>query len=134
MSGYLLDTNVVSELARAHPHLGAVAWLRSAGECFLSVLTVGELRRGVWMLQRHDPRKAARIGGWVDVVAGEYADRILPVDAEVAERWATLPARRTLPVVDALIAATALAHGLTVATRNVKDFADTVVPIVDPFA
>ena len=134
MSEYLLDTNVVSELARAHPHPSAAAWLRSAGEeCFLSVLTVGELRRGVWMLQQHDARKAARIGAWVDEIASEYADRILPVDGEVAQRWATLPARRTLPVIDALIAATALAHGLVVATRNTKDFADTGVLVVDPF-
>ena len=134
MSGYLLDTNVVSELARAHPHAGVAAWLRSAGEeCFLSVLTVGELRRGVWTLQQRDPQKAARIGTWVDGIASEYADRILPVDALAAQRWATLPAQRTLPVVDALIAATALAHDLTVATRNVRDFAGTGVPVVDPF-
>jgi predicted nucleic acid-binding protein len=90
MSGYLLDTNVISELARARPHPDATAWLRSAGDCYLSVLTTGELRRGVWMLQRRDPLKAARIGEWVEMIVSEYADRVLPVDESVAERWATL--------------------------------------------
>ncbi|PZU47854.1 MAG: VapC toxin family PIN domain ribonuclease [Microbacterium sp.] len=133
MTAYLLDTNVVSELIKATPSPTVAAWLMGEPETWLSVLTIGELRRGAHLLRRRDETRAARLDEWITQLAASYGDRILPVDARVTHAWAALPATRTLPVIDALIAATARVHGLTVATRNVSDFADTSVSVVDPF-
>ena len=133
MTAYLLDTNVVSELIKATPSPVVTAWLTAEQDTWLSVLTVGELRRGAHLLRRRDETRAARLDEWIAELAASYGDRILPVDAHVTDAWAALRATRTLPVIDALIAATAHVHGLTVATRNVSDFADTGVTVIDPF-
>lgn len=134
MTNYLLDTNIVSELTRASPHPGMVAWLREAGECYLSVLTIAELSRGAWLLRDRDAARAVRLESWIQELQNEYADRVLAVESHVAAAWARLPNHRTLPAIDSLIAATASAHDLTIVTRNIKDFVDLGVPVLDPFA
>ncbi|WP_251151425.1 type II toxin-antitoxin system VapC family toxin [Cellulosimicrobium sp. Marseille-Q4280] len=132
---YLLDTDVVSELVRSRPHAHVVSWLRGlrTDQLHLSVLTIGEIRAGIERLAPRDPRRANALDAWVRGLEDGYADRLLPVTLDVAARWSTLHATRTLPAVDSLLAATALVHGLTVATRNARDFRDAGVPVVDPF-
>lgn len=132
----LLDTNVLSETRkgeRASP--GVVAWLREQdpSALFVSVLTVGELRRGVARVEhRGDAEQAARLRRWIDQLVERYAGRVLGVDVAVAERWAALGVPDPVPVVDGLLAATALVHGLVVATRNTRDFPE--VETLNPFA
>lgn len=134
-AGYLLDTNVASETRRTRPDERVVSFLTSvdAAKLFISVLTLGELRRGVEMKRQSDPEVAAQIGAWVDGIELTFADRILPVDALVARLWGELSADRKRPVVDTLIAATALVRDLTLVTRNGGDLAGIAVPILDPW-
>ena len=112
-----------------------MAFVRAADatRLFISVLTMGELRKGVAARRRTDPVAAERLGNWVDGIETMFADRILPVDATVARIWGELSARRNLPVIDTLIAATAIASGLTLVTRNTRDVAATGVALVDPW-
>ncbi len=133
---YLLDTNVVSELVRTRPDEQVVAWLGGlrTAQIYLSVLTVGEIRTGVQRLMSRDAARATALETWVHGLEETYGDRILPVTLEIAQRWPVVHAARPLPVVDSLLAATALAHGLTVATRNTRDFVDSGVPVVNPFS
>jgi toxin FitB len=136
VTGYLLDTNVISELRKSAPAGRTVrSWLNSHRDTnmWLSVLVVGELRRGVALRNRRDPGAGAAIGRWLDDVMADFGGRILPITTEVAEAWAELSTPDPLPVVDGLIAATAIVHDLTVATRNVSDFARTRVRLVNPF-
>jgi toxin FitB len=134
-SGYLLDTNVVSETRKTHADSGVIAFLSAAGAStlFVSVLTLGELRKGVAAKRRSDPGAASLLGAWVDGIETTFADRVLPIDVEAGRRWGELSAGRSLPVVDTLIAATAISHDLTLVTRNTRDFAATGVPLVDPW-
>jgi predicted nucleic acid-binding protein len=134
-AGYLLDTNVISETrkTRADPAVMAFLGAADSGRLFLSVLTLGELRKGVAARHRSDAAAAARLGAWVDGIETMFADRVLPVDAAVARLWGELTAGRTLPVIDTLIAATAIASGLTLVTRNTRDVEATGVPLVDPW-
>lgn len=134
MIAYLLDTNVVSELIKSRPDPRAAAWLGSVSDTFISVLTIGELRRGTAALRARDPRRATALDAWIDRLLSEYDDRVLDVTATVATKWARLPRTRTIPVIDSLLAATARVHGLTLATRNLRDVSDLGVPVVDPFA
>jgi predicted nucleic acid-binding protein len=101
---------------------------------FLSVITIGEIAKGVAVRQRTDPVAAATLGRWLNDLRDAYADRILPIDDAVATAWGQLMARRTFPVPDGLIAATARVHNLAVVTRNVADFAGTGVDTVNPWA
>lgn len=136
---WLLDTNVVSELrkigdGKADPNVAAWTEREDASRFFISALTILELERGVLGVRRRDPAQGARLRAWLDsLVRPAFAGRILPVDDAVATRCAHLhvPDRRN--EVDALIAATALVHGLKVATRNVRDFEGLGVPLVDPW-
>lgn len=133
----LLDTNVVSELRkgnRADRHVRT--WFESVNpdELFLSVLVIGELHRGIELVRRRDPPAATALEGWLTAVVRDHDDRILGVTLEIAETWAQFNVPDPLPVVDALLAATAHVHGLTLATRNVKDVARTGVAVVNPFA
>jgi len=133
--GYLLDTNVLSEArkgARANP--AVISWLQThRDDLYLSVLVTGEIRRGIESLRRRDAAAATRLERWLREIETEFSERILPVDAPVADRWGRLLAERTVPTVDGLLAATAIVHGLAVATRNLRDIARTGVPCVDPF-
>jgi predicted nucleic acid-binding protein len=133
--GYLIDTNVISEGRRKRPDPRVMAFMRllEGRDAFISVLALGELRKGLELTRRRDRRAAARLERWVDGVATEYADRTLSVDRDVAEVWGRLEAVRLRSTVDALIAATALVHGLRVVTRNVDDFADIEVPLINPW-
>lgn len=133
---FLLDTNVVSELrkgARADPRVRD--WLASVdGEDLgLSVLVLAEIRLGVLRLRRRDPDAAGHLFAWLTRLERSYEGRTLPVDGHVARIWSELNAERPQPVIDSLLAATALAHGLTLVTRNSADLAGVDIPLLDPF-
>ena len=132
---YLLDTNVISELRRPRPHGALLAWLRelSDADVHLSAVTIGELQAGVEMTRERDPAKAAEIESWLEQVAQTY--NVLPMDAGTFRAWARLMHRRSDDVIeDAMIAATAMVHDLTVVTRNVRDFDRLGVRTLDPFS
>lgn len=132
---YVLDTNVVSELRRTKPHGAVVAWLESVPDAslHLSALTLGEIQSGVERLRASDPAKAEAIERWADQVEQSFA--VLPADSRVFRLQARM--MRSRPdhcYEDALIAATAIVHGMMLVTRNLKDFADYDVRVFDPFA
>jgi toxin FitB len=135
MAGYLLDTNVISETRKTQADAGVLTFLTAADTAglFLSVLTLGELRKGVAARRRIDAVAADRLGIWVDSIETNFADHALPVDMAVARLWGELSAGRSLPVIDTLIAATAIVHRLTLVTRNTRDVELTGVPLVDPW-
>lgn len=140
MSGFLLDTNVISELVRRKPEARVTAWVEATDEMLLhlSVLTLGEIRKGIVSLPNASRRMA--LGAWLDgELAIRFANRILSIDEAVANRWGRLTARaeaagRRLAVIDGLLAATALHHNLTLVTRNTKDVAATGVPVFNPWS
>ncbi len=132
---YLLDTNVVSELRRPRPHGAVVAWLQSVSDAdlYLSAVTLGEIQGGIEMTREQDAAKAAEIEAWADMLANAY--NILPMDANTFRVWARLLHRKSDTLIeDAMIAATATVHSLTVVTRNVRDFSGFGVKLLDPFA
>lgn len=134
---YLIDTNVISELRkgdRADP--AVTSWFADLGdeEVYLSVLTLGEIRKGVESIRRRDPKGAAALESWLGRVSEAHRDRVLPVDRSIAEEWGRMNVPDPLPVVDGLLAATAKVTGLTLATRNAGDIARTGVSFIDPFA
>jgi len=132
---YLLDTNVVSELRKPKPHGGVVAWLESMDDTklFLSAVTLGEIQAGVEITREQAAAKAAEIEGWLELVAASY--NVLPMDAAVFRRWARLMHGKSNTLYeDAMIAATAHVHGLTVVTRNVAYFKSFGVTLLNPFA
>lgn len=137
---YLLDTNVVSELrkvrlGKADRNVAAWAERVDAAELYLSAITIQELEIGVLMAERRDPAQGAVFRAWLDAqVLPVFSGRILAVDTAVAQRSARLHVPDPRPVRDALIAATALVHGMTVVTRNTADFRPTAVPTLDPWA
>lgn len=132
---YLLDTNVVSELRRPRPHGGVLAWLESLDDAqlYLSAVTLGEIQAGIEITREQDPDKAKEIEAWLELVAGAY--NVLPMDVAVFRAWAKLMHGKSDTLYeDAMIAATAKVHGLTVATRNVVDFNVFGVEVFTPFA
>lgn len=134
-SAYLLDTNVVSELRKQRPHGGVLAWLQSVDDTqlYLSAVTLGEIQAGVELTREQDPGKAEEIEAWLALVAGAY--NVLPMDAAIFRAWARLMHRKSETLYeDAMIAATAKVHGLTVATRNVSDFNALGLDVFNPFA
>ena len=133
MTAFLLDTNVISELQKKRPNPLVTTWLTRTPDAFLSVLSIGEMLRGAQRISTRDPIRAKRIEAWVENVRSTYAGHLLEIDEDVADEWAQLPFTRTLPVIDSLLAATALTHSLTIATRNLTDFADLGVPLLNPF-
>jgi predicted nucleic acid-binding protein len=133
---YLLDTNVLSELFKKQPESKVVEWVAAADResLFLSVLTLGEIRKGVEGMEKGS-RKARLIQFLEKDLSAQFGERILAVDAETAETWGVLEARspRPLPTVDALLAATALAHNLTLVTRNTQDFHFQSLKLLNPW-
>ena len=131
---YLLDTCIISEARRKTPQ--AVMWLQKAQSdtLYLSVITIGEVMKGVMMKLRTDPPAAASLLRWLDELRFVYSARILPVDDAVATGWGRLMAERSRPVADTLIAATAKVHNKVLVTRNVADFEGTGVDVIDPWA
>jgi predicted nucleic acid-binding protein len=139
VSGFLLDTNVISELVKVKPEPRVTKWIEATDETllYLSVLTLGEIRKGIASLS-HSRRRAA-LEAWLDHdLALRFSDRILPIDQPVADRWGRIAgsaaARKSpLPVIDGLFAATAQHHNLTLVTRNTRDIATTGVPAFNPW-
>lgn len=131
----LLDTNVLSETRRRNPDTRVTSWLEGLEPetVCISVLTLGELVRGLTLLTRRDPRASRNLQSWIEQIRADYAESLVQVDAAIAEEWGRLSAIRPMQTVDGLIAATASVHGMTLATRNVRDFADTGIALVNPW-
>ena len=130
---YLLDTNILSHARKASTP--AADWLRSTAShlLYLSVITLGEIERGVAMKERSDRKSAENLAAWLQGIRTTYSDRVLPVTDRIAVAWGRLAAQRTRGDADGLIAATALVHELILVTRNTRDFDDTGVKLLDPW-
>lgn len=133
---FLLDTNVISEVRKPAGDPGVKAWLGSIpeAEVYLSVLVVGEIRQGIERLRRRDPKQATIYEIWLATLYHDYADRLIPITADIAEEWGLLNVPDRLPGIDGLMAATARVRGLTLVTRNTTDFARAGVRLLNPFA
>ncbi len=134
---YLLDTNVLSETRKRLPAAGVANWIAATppDRLYVSVLTLGEIEQGIARIRaRGDQSQASILENWLHDVETGFEDRILSVTARVATAWGRQQQARPLPVIDALIAATAQVHGLTVVTRNAREFEQAGVQILDPFA
>jgi predicted nucleic acid-binding protein len=133
---YLIDTCVISELRKPHCDRGVAAWMSGIqpDEVFLSVLTMGEIRRGIELHRPKDAKAAGALERWLLGLESHYAERILPITTAIADRWGRLCLNQPLPVSDGLIAATAFEHKLTVVTRNVADFQRSGVNTLNPFS
>ena len=133
---YSIDTNVIFELRKgAHCDASVAAgWSKvNEDDLWLSALVIGEIRRGIELASKRDPQKALALETWFQEIVTGFDDRILPVDMKVAQEWGRLNAIRPLPVIDALLAATARANDLTFVTRNGKDVAGVGIDIFNPF-
>ena len=134
---YLVDTNIISELRKGERcDLQLAQWFAGVAddEIFLSVLTIGELRKGIDSIQRRDPASASVLNRWFRRIVDSFDDRILEITRSVAEEWGRINVPDPLPVVDGLLAATAKVHGLSVVTRNTKHIARTGVAWANPFS
>ena len=134
---YLIDTNVISEVRKgASCNPNVAAWFETVGDgsLYLSVLVLGEIRRGVERSRAKDPRKARALESWLISISTSYASRILPVDHAVANEWGRMSAARPVSTVDALLAATAKVNRMTLVTRNITDVTDLGADVLDPFA
>ncbi|QIN81522.1 PIN domain-containing protein [Rubrobacter tropicus] len=132
---YLLDTNVIFEARKPRGAERVKRWISSVPveDLYLSVLTLGEVRRGIGLLEGRDPVQAEVYEAWLTTVLRDYADRIIPVDAETAEEWGRMNVPGPVPVVDSLMAATARVRNMTFVTRNTSDVARTGVRLLNPF-
>lgn len=130
-----MDTNVISEARKPRGDDRVKRWISSVPveDLYLSVLTLGEVRRGIGLLEGRDPVQAEVYEAWLATVLRDYADRIMPVDAEVAEEWGSMNVPDPVPVVDSLMAATAKVRNMTFVTRNTSDVARTGAQLLNPF-
>lgn len=136
MSGFLLDTNVLSELRKgSRCDAGVRKWIdqTDGGELFLSVLVLGEVRRGIELIRLRDQAQARALEEWLISISTEFEERILPVDQKVADQWGRLGLQQPLPVLDGFLAATALVHDLVLVSRDDEGFRDTGVRRLNPF-
>ena len=133
---YLLDTCVISELRKPHCDPSVATWMAGIqpDEVFLSVITLGEIRRGIELHRAKDTKAAGALERWLLGLESHYAERILPISSAIAERWGRLCLNQPLPVSDGLIAATGLEHKLTIVTRHVFDFERSGVNTLNPFS
>ena len=136
MVKYLLDTNIISEIRkgpRCHPNLAA--WYSNLEEesLYLSVLVLGEIRKGIEGLRGRDMGKASELDLWLEQLQTNFQSQILPADIAISQEWGHLSSLHTVPVIDGLLAATATAHGLVLVTRNTQDFADLGIQLLNPF-
>jgi predicted nucleic acid-binding protein len=139
MTGFLLDTNCISEAVRLKPDARVTAWIEAAEESllYLSVLTLGEIRKGLAALPQG--KRRSRLETWLEAeLQARFSGRILSIDAAVADRWGLLAAVakikcKPLSAIDGLLAATAIHHNLTIVSRNVGDFTSVQVPVVNPW-
>ena len=137
MSGFLLDTNILSELRKAgRGDAGVRDWIQNADaeELFVSVIVLGEIRRGIERIRGHDQNQARALEKWLHGLTTRFADRILAVDELVADQWGYLGLQQPVPAQDAFLAATALVHGLTVVSRDEDGFRNTGVRLLNPFS
>ncbi len=132
---FLLDTNVISEVRRKRADPRVLSWMRRADPeaLWISVLTLGEIAKGAAQCAARDRAQAAVYDRWLDHLRLHYADRMIAVDADIAEAWGRLAAKRVFPIVDGLLAATALVRGMTLVTRNERDIAGAGVPVLNPW-
>lgn len=137
MVNYLLDTNVISEIRKGERCDANVAkWYASVddGCVYLSVLLLGEIRKGIEQLRAKDPVRARELETWSSILSDRFADRVLPIDRGIADQWGRMSSGRRVPAIDALLAATAKIHRMTLVTRNVSDVTDLGADIFNPFA
>ena len=139
MSGFLVDTNVVSEIVKPRPHAAVMRWFAATDESLIhfSVLTLGEIRKGI--SSRPNPSRKTQLEAWLTALIDRFSTRILPIDLAIADRWGHLAGicrakGTTLPVIDGLLAATALHYDLTLVTRNVKDIHGSGADTLDPWS
>jgi predicted nucleic acid-binding protein len=133
---YLIDTNIISEVRKgAQCNANVAAWYASIddSEIYLSALVMGEIRKGIERARGTNPAQAQALDQWLATLTESFADRLLPVDQPVADEWGRMSAKRSVPVIDALLAATAKVHGLTLVTRNLSDVADLGALVQNPF-
>lgn len=132
---FLLDTNVVSEIRKPNRNAGVSAWFEGvdSGDLYLSVLVVGEIRQGIERLRRRDPQHSDVFERWLTVLKEDFDQRLLPVSSSVAERWGHLNAVQPLPVVDGLLAATAIEHDLTLVTRDDRTLVESGARLLNPW-
>jgi toxin FitB len=133
---YLLDTNVVSEIRKgAQGHVQVMSWWKStkASQVYLSVLTLGEIREGILRIKDKDSNRARHLGVWLTGLSRFFSSRLVPVDEAVAMRWADVRQHRSLPLIDSLMAASAISRDMTFVTRNTKDIEDCGVRYLNPF-
>ncbi len=132
---YLLDTNVASELRRRVPDKRVVAWMSAQSPSLLhvSVLTFGEIGKGIALLRSSEPKRAEALRAWLNEMKVDFRERILAVDEQACDAWAELAARATLPIVDGLLMGTALSRGLTLVTRDVDHPRALGVPVLNPW-
>ena len=133
---YLIDTNIISEVRkgrRCDPNVASWYEIIEDASLYLSVLVIGEIRKGIESVRPKDNAQANAIENWLVAVDKAFGERILPVDRAVANEWGRLNANRPLPVIDGLLAATAKIHRMTLVTRNTTDMADSGVHILNPF-
>ena len=133
---YLLDTNIISEIRkgpRCHPNVAAWCSNLEEDSLYLSVLVLGEIRKGIEELRGRDAGKANELDLWLEQLQTSFQSQILPVDTAISQEWGRFSSLHTVPVVDGLLAATATAHGLVLVTRNTRDFADFGIQLINPF-